>query len=172
MSYSTLEQDIIEYNYQYRDGNPIISDQLYDFLIERLKIEQPDSELLKSSVLEVAKENRKEKLPIPMYSLEKDKSVEEFQKHLSSNDLSNETECVISGKLDGISLVVDERNNKQAWTRGDGEVGQESTMHFDKMNRIDHNDQRFVYSYGEAILSKANWMKHFQGKLSPHTGKP
>ena len=172
MAYSTLEEEIIEYNKQYREGNPTISDQQFDYLMDRLKREQPDSDLLKSGVLEVAKESRKEKLPIPMYSLEKDKSVEEFQKHLSSNGLSNEIECVISGKLDGISLVVDERNNKQAWTRGDGEVGQESTMHFDKMNRIDHNDQRFVYSYGEAILSKANWIKHFQGKLSPHTGKP
>jgi len=170
--YSTLEREIIEYNNQYREGNPTISDQQFDYLMDKLKIEQPKSELLNNGVLEVAKESRKEKLPIPMYSLEKDKSVEEFQKHLSSNGLSNETECVISGKLDGISLVVDERNNKQAWTRGDGEVGQESTMHFDKMNRKDHNDQRFVYSYGEAILSKANWNKHFLGKLSPHTGKP
>lgn len=174
MSYSILEQDIIEYNKQYREGNPTISDQQFDYLMERLKREQPDSDLLKSGVLEVAKESRKEKLPIPMFSLEKDKSVEEFQKHLSSNGVSNETECVISGKLDGISLVKDEGVfvTQKAWTRGDGEVGQESTIHFNKMNNKPSTEKHFCYSYGEAILSKANWNKHFLGKISPHTGKP
>lgn len=174
MTYTILEQQIIDYNDEYRGGNPSISDQEFDFLIERLKLEQPNSDLLTKSVLEIPKESRKENLPIKMYSLEKDKSIEEFQKHLSSNNIPNDTVCVISGKLDGISLVADEgyKSCKYAWTRGDGEVGQESTIHFDKMRRTDHNDYRYVHSYGEAIMSKENWVKYFLGKLSPHTGKP
>ena len=170
--YSTLEKDIIEYNIQYREGTPTISDQEYDYLIERLVKEQPNSELLNMAVIEEPKENRKCALPIPMYSLEKDKSVEEFQKHLSSNGLPKDTACVISPKLDGISLVVDESPPKKAWTRGDGEVGQESTVHFDNMARNDRNDFRYVHSYGEAIISKENWVKCFLGKISPYNGKP
>lgn len=170
---SPLEEEIIYYNEEYREGNPSISDQEYDFLIEKLRNENPDSSLLKVSVIEKVKsESRKEKLPITMASLEKDKSVEEYLKYLKANDIPEDTELIISPKLDGISLVVDERPNKKAWTRGDGEVGQESTMHFNQMNRIDHADLRYVYTYGEAILSKSNWEKYFLGKLSPYTGKP
>ena len=96
MKYSNLELDIIEYNAQYREGNPTISDQQYDYLIDLLKKEQPNSELLKKSVLEEVKENRKCVLPLPMFSLEKDKSIEEYHKSLSLNNISLETECVIS----------------------------------------------------------------------------
>ena len=170
MSYSNLELDIIEYNAQYRNGAASISDQQYDYLMELLKKEQPDSQLLKTGVIDTAKESRKESLPIPMYSLEKDKSVDEFKKYLANNGLADDTECLISPKLDGISLVVAERP-KTAWTRGDGEVGQNSTIHFAKMGGAS-TVSKDVYSYGEAILSKPNWMKHFFGKISPHTGKP
>lgn len=167
-----LERKIVEYNTLYREGNPAISDQQYDYLMVLLEAEQPDSELLNKAVLEVAKESRKEKLPIPMFSLEKDKSIDEIKKWMVSNDLPEDIDYVISPKLDGISLVVDESTNKKALTRGDGLIGQESTPHFQKMNRTDHNDYRFVHTYGEAIMSKSNWVNHFLGKLSPHTGKP
>lgn len=170
--YSTLEREIIEYNIQYREGTPTISDQEYDYLIERLAKEQPNSELLNMSIIEEPKENRKCALPIPMYSLEKDKSIEEFQKHLSSNGLSKDIVCVISPKLDGISLVVDENSPKKALTRGDGEIGQNVTPQYEKMFESDLTLYAHCITYGEAIISKENWVKHFLGKISPHTGKP
>lgn len=150
-----LEFRIEEYNEFYRIGQPRISDEAYDKLIEELKQKFPTSILLKKGVIE-QKVSRKEKLPIPMYSLEKCKSLEEINKWFLSNYISGEEFAVITPKYDGISLVVNEAN-KNCWTRGDGEVGQNSKFHFNKLRGSSCNYIN-VLTFGEAIMSK----EHFQ----------
>ena len=104
-----------------------------------------------------------------MFSLEKCKSLEEIKKWLKSNNISDDELLIITPKYDGISLVVNESEDK-AWTRGDGEVGQASDDHFAKMN--DKHCGLDLFSFGEAIISKKNWNKNFKGKVNPYSGNP
>lgn len=166
---TVLEQAIITYNEAYRKGNPLILDSEYDDLVDTLKKVYPDSNLFKKGVIKQLKESRKQKLPIPMYSLDKCKILEEIMKWSLSKNLYLDTILTISPKYDGVSLIVDEQY-KIAWTRGDGEVGQISTKHFRKMNG--YSPQEFLFhSFGEAIMSRKNWVQHFEGQINPETGK-
>ena len=66
-----------QYNEAYRAGKPEISDAEYDAMVAQLRDEDPDNEFFKHSVIEAAKEERMETLPVPMFSLEKVKSIDE-----------------------------------------------------------------------------------------------
>jgi len=123
-----LERALIEYNEAYRQGEPLISDAEYDELMDTLKSMYPDSTLLNKAVIEAPKGSRKQKLPIPMFSLEKKKTIEELIKWGDSVGLSSEDKIVITPKYDGISLCVQELDG-DCYTRGDGEVGQKSNEH-------------------------------------------
>ena len=153
-----LELQIRTYDANYRAGTPICTDAAYDKLVEELVQKFPDSELLKKGVVEQKqKESRKQPLPIPMFSLNKVKSLEEIKQWLKSNNVSDDELLIITPKYDGISLVVNESEDK-AWTRGDGEVGQTSDDHFMKMN--DKHCGLDLFSFGEAIMSKSNFQKY------------
>ena len=76
-----LEGKIIEANQKYREGAPIMSDKEYDLLIDQLKKEYPDSEILTKPIIEENKKgNRMERLPYPMFSLEKVKTISEIRR--------------------------------------------------------------------------------------------
>lgn len=47
-----LEGKIIEANQKYREGTPIMSDKEYDLLIDQLKKEYSDSEILTKPIIE------------------------------------------------------------------------------------------------------------------------
>src|SRR5664279_1043707 len=159
-----LELQIRTYDSNYRAGTPICSDEAYDRLVEELTEKFPDSELLRKGIVE-QKVSRKQPLPLPMFSLNKAKTVEEIKQWLKSNNVSEDELLIITPKYDGISLVVNEFN-KQAWTRGDGEFGQESKWHFNKL-RGTNTDPHTIYSFGEAIMSKENFQKHKDQYANP-----
>ena len=61
-----------------------------------------------------------EKLPYPMFSLEKIKTISEIRRWVKDVwGLHPTNKIVITPKYDGISLLVDETIN-ECWTRGDG----------------------------------------------------
>ena len=126
-----LEGKIREYNNAYRRGEPEITDLEFDALVEQLYEINPNADWFKKGVNDEVS-GRKEKLPIPMYSLEKVKTYDEIVRWVKSCGLKDEDRLIITPKFDGISLCVDEYN-KKAWTRGDGEVGQNCTSHFEQM---------------------------------------
>lgn len=158
-----LELQIRTYNAAYRVGEPLCSDETYDRLMDELKTNFPTSELLKKAVLDTVKGPRKESLPMPMYSLDKYKSIEDLFKWAKSKGLSPETTVVVTAKYDGISILVDECT-KECWTRGDGEVGQRSNLHYRKMAGFSEGCERF-FSIGEAIMSKKNF-ERFKDKYA------
>lgn len=126
-----LEKYIIHLNTAYREGRPEVTDWEYDEFIERLKTQQPNSELLKKAIIEKTKESRKITLPFSMMSLEKEKMFEnvitwanKIKKEFGEKD--SDPLLVITPKLDGISLL----NDKGVFmTRGDGFIGQNCTEH-------------------------------------------
>lgn len=157
VSQSTLENSIKAFNEAYRNGEPQISDADYDKLIDDLKQNYPDSKLLRNGVIGIKKISRKEKLPLPMYSLDKCKSVEEIKKWLKSNNVSDKEYLVITPKYDGISLLNEELEGK-CWTRGDGEYGQRSDRHLACTNSSGYTRQ--LTTFGEAIMSKKNFQQY------------
>lgn len=158
-----LECLIRRYNDAYRKGNPLVTDREFDQLVEQLQELNPDSEWFKKGVQDKVSEDRKEKLPIPMFSLEKVKSHEEILRWIKSIDLKSTDELIVTSKYDGISLCVLETVGN-AWTRGDGEFGQNCTEHFEKcINSAIYtqslDNELPIFSFGEAIFKTADFLK-------------
>lgn len=119
MKTATLVQLIKEYNDAYRRGEPLVSDEEYDLLVEELKTKDPQNKLLKKAIIEeIESSDRMERLPIPMYSLEKFKKIDELiefmkilgrlllQLKLSSHLNMMAFLCVVKRKLVQLGLVV------------------------------------------------------------------
>lgn len=151
-----LEKYIRECNESYRKGEPKISDTEYDSLVEELKLEDPKSSFFKKGVVEKPKSTRMQKLPIPMFSLEKVKTIPELKKFIKQNwNLKSTDKIVITHKYDGISLCVDEFIH-DCWTRGDGEEGQISNDHY-KMIDYGGSSDTLSYTFGEAVIPIKNF---------------
>lgn len=156
-----LEERIKMYNEAYRKGEALISDAEYDDLLRLLKEENPESELLKKSVIESPSKDRMESLPYPMFSLEKVKTVQELYRWMESCNFQSQDSLVITPKFDGISLLVNEEYCT-AWTRGNGIAGQRSDEHYRVMKGNAHVKKvsDFKFSYGEAIFSKKDFLEN------------
>lgn len=157
---TNLVEKIRYANDAYREGDPIMSDAEYDALLDELKRIDPGNALLRRGIIEEAKgKARMEKLPVPMYSLEKVKTWGEIRAWLGQFD--PETRLVMTPKYDGISLVTSTGGNVKAWTRGDGVEGQASHRRFQAMKGYpsDHLHAFCDYCWGEAIMRKDKFKK-------------
>lgn len=155
-----LERQIISLNDSYRQGSPKVTDEEFDDLVELLKKINPNANWFKRGVNDHVGD-RKEKLPIPMYSLEKTKSYDEICKWIKSIGLQANDLVVITPKYDGISLCVNETEG-DAWTRGDGEFGQHCNHHFNVMRNNSWNPNNYdeiIFSFGEAIFRSDTFLK-------------
>lgn len=156
-----LEEKIVEANRLYREGNPIMSDKEYDRMKEELGRHFPDSDILKKAIVEESvKGDRMERLPFPMFSLEKVKTVDEIVRWVKDVwELSLNDRVVITPKYDGISLLVDETTN-DCWTRGDGTEGQNSRGHYRYVNHGNPMNKRGCFTFGEAIIPIGMFLKN------------
>lgn len=149
-----LKNLAIEYNQAYRKGTPLVPDAVYDKLMEEIKELDPTVDLFPQQLMDPVSGERKSKLPIPMYSLEKIKSVGKLRKWISDTwQLEALDRIIITPKYDGISLCVDEMKG-HCWTRGNGEVGQRSDEWYSKMNQNKYGTYLTGITYGEAIIKK------------------
>jgi DNA ligase (NAD+) len=173
-----LREQITKANEAYRLGKPIMSDAKYDQLVEELTLLSPDDELLSKVGHEIADESRKEKLPIEMASMNKIKSMDDLSDWSRLKGIPNHTFVIITPKYDGLSLCVDEADNR-AWTRGDGEFGQKSNEHYKLIGnhfyediwdsttgRLDSADGPFAplpfsHTYGEVMMSKKTFIEKY-----------
>ena len=163
-----LRKRIIDANNAYRTGNAIISDNEYDILLEELATLSPDDELIGKVGLEVTDESRKTKLPIPMASMNKIKTIDEIKDWHRLKLIPSAVEVICTPKYDGLSLCVDEVTC-DAITRGDGTYGQKSTNHYRFIGNhfYDQRDPEFMqnenafgtgpfsHTYGEVIMPKS-----------------
>ena len=131
---NTLVKDkIVEANSAYRAGNPILSDQEYDDLLDSLKptMSEDEYEEFVSSLNEGAVEQNvdgKVKHPFILGSLTKLKAEEpEIVKKWIRENIK--TAMSVSAKVDGISSRAQYVNGKlvSLTTRGDGYFGQDIT---------------------------------------------
>lgn len=149
-----LEKYCIAY---YRDDKPLITDQEYDKLFDKLnKLEQETNFALSSSPTQKVKGYlldgfKKIQHSEPMLSAQKTKSDEDIKKFIADKP------CVFSYKLDGLTIVIrfTKGNLTQAITRGDGTVGEDVTENVKQFTNIPlHiNTTEDIEVRGEALMS-------------------
>ena len=174
-----LRKKIIEANEAYRIGKPTISDSEYDALLEELAKLSPEDELLAKVGHEITDESRKAKLPIPMASMSKIKTIDEIKDWQRLKIIPSEAEIICTPKYDGLSLCVDEAI-AEAITRGDGLYGQRSTEHYRLIGNHFY-DQReeefkqdtkasgagpFSHTYGEVIMPKSVFLEKYSSEFA------
>jgi DNA ligase (NAD+) len=147
-----LKENIIKANEAYRVGKPIISDSDYDKLIEELEFLSPNDDLLSKVGHKISDESRKAKLPIEMASMNKIKSLDDIKDWCRLKGISINETVILTPKFDGLSLC--EKDNIQAWTRGDGVLGQKSNGHYKLIGNHGSSYNTFKYTYGEVIMPK------------------
>lgn len=169
MTKDCLLELIKKQNKAYRDGNPIVTDAVYDQEIERLRELDPDNDWFKQAEPANVSSSRKRKLPLPMKSLNKVKNINDLKKWFNSLGLHSDTELILMPKFDGLSLLHNEKTG-EAWSRGGAEnEGQDCTSHCIAANIA--SDSRYLYTYGEFIIDRKNWGEHFENKRSAYTGE-
>ena len=161
-----LETKIKNFADNYYQGNELISDAEYDALIEQLKREQPDSELLNDVVGSDLKGiDKKYKLPITMGTLAKNMTNSEFESWWSKHAAT--TDVVCSLKVDGNGVLLEYKNGKFnfAYSRGNSEYGLDLTSKVKKMKGfIDEIPNFSGYIRGEAVLRQKDYEEHFSDK--------
>lgn len=161
-----LREKIRIANESYRIGEPIMSDGEYDILIEELAEMSPDDELLSKVGHEILDEGRKTRLPIPMASMNKIKSLEEIKDWQRLKLLPNLVEIICTPKYDGLSLCKDELNDGDAITRGDGQFGQRSNEHYNLIGNHLTGVTDFAYTYGEVIMPKKVFLEKYSNDFA------
>ena len=154
MDIKKLEQDIKYYAECYYQGHPVISDEQFDSLVDKLRELNPTSSVLKTGWgFEVNGDKVKHKYT-HIGSLEKCKNYNEIP------DRFKNTKIYISPKLDGLSAVAyyEKGHLIKGITRGNGEYGKDIT---DKLKIIIGDvirDLSFTGAVrGELIINSLNW---------------
>jgi NAD-dependent DNA ligase len=161
-----LKEKIKVANEAYRIGQPIMSDKEYDILIEELADMSPDDELLSVVGHEILDENRKTRLPIPMASMNKIKSLDEIKDWQRLKLIPNSVEIICTPKYDGLSLCKEELNDGDAITRGDGQFGQKSNDHYNLIGNHLKDVSDFSHTYGEVIMPKSVFLEKYSNDFA------
>lgn len=163
MSSSRIEElrsQLTAFNEAYRMGNALIPDALYDSLSDELLLLSPEDEFFNKVGITISDDDpRKQRLPIPMASMNKVKLMEDIFKWLRLKHIPLHTMMVLTPKLDGLSFCVEE-NIAGAWTRGDGEYGQRSDEHLKAIIKgktltpFSANPFKDMITFGEVLMRR------------------
>lgn len=165
-----LRARLEEANDAYREGKPIMSDREYDTLEHHLMRLDPSNDWFNRGVNDKTPETRKFRLPYPLMSLSKVKSIEEVKEWFYSMvpaDKADRVTIIATPKFDGLSAYV---SKNLCATRGDGYVGQ--MFLGQAMNILDMPSviEEGVAIRGEVLFTSGNWKK-FQ-TLHPEAKSP
>ncbi|MBW2703360.1 MAG: NAD-dependent DNA ligase LigA [Deltaproteobacteria bacterium] len=121
-----LEGLIIHHKQLYYRGQADISDEAYDSLEDELRASDPDSYALQRVGFEVSDPEKKIRHTQPMLSLDKTRDPDAVTEWMAGEP------CAVTVKLDGssASLVYAGGHFQLAKSRGDGEMGENLTRHF------------------------------------------
>lgn len=146
----------------YNSGNPVLSDALYDLLIDFLKVKKPKSKVLKDVGSNVNAKN-KVTLDYPLYSMDKIKPPsKELDKWLNKFPAP----YYLSDKLDGISalLVYKEDKTIGLYTRGTAIEGLDISFLLKYLSGVPTPDTVADYVKDKKLKPKSNVMA-FRGEL-------
>jgi len=127
LKFETTEEmvnQLREWREAYSLGYPLVPDDIFDHFKRELYTLEPDNDFLKE--IDSPPKRNKEILPFTMGSL---KNIFKDDIHNWVKKHSDKGGFVISHKLDGVAIETEWLNGKlkNAWTRGDGSVGENIT---------------------------------------------
>ena len=191
-SLRTLLDEIDKHDDAYYNQNkPIVSDQEYDGLKDKLRTlgkqfvpqdgSKADEKLairLEDAITRVGapppKNGKWDKVTheVPMGSLNKVNLPEELSGWYDKCQGSGSADQLfITEKLDGISISLKYENGYlvMAVTRGDGETGEDITRNARKMKGVPHKLEKNFTGYirGEVVLFHSDWKKHMPEMANP-----
>ena len=157
---TALEERIKEAQDAYYNGEPIMEDDEFDRLWDKLQREQPNSELLKIVGADSSDGFKKAEHMMPMGSQQKANTAAQM------NDFfKNDVEYTVSWKYDGISLEMQYVDGVfiKAVTRGNGTVGDDVTANVKKMKGVPKKlgDSFTGAVRGEILLLHDDQKKYF-----------
>lgn len=160
---------IIKYaKYKYFNESPIISDTIYDLLTDYLeKYGSKEQKKILHEIGETVQIN-KHKLPFHMGSMDKIKPSD-------TNKLTNwlakyKGPYLISDKLDGISAMIEYKNNKAygLYTRGNGQIGMNISHLIKYIDSIPKElDIKDITIRGELIMSIKKFKMYSEEMANP-----
>lgn len=154
MEIADLEAQILYYASKYYSGEPEISDELFDKLVEQLREINPNSSVLRTGWgFEVMEDKVKHKYS-HIGSLDKCKSFDTIP------SMFKDTMVYISPKLDGLSAVAYYERGRlvKGITRGNGDIGKDITEKLKMIIGTEINDKQFTGAVrGELIINNDNW---------------
>lgn len=157
-----LANEIKFHNQKYWvENKPVIADEDYDILVERLRVLAPTHPILTELVEE--QKGKKVKHDIPMLSLEKLFSAEDISKWATAAEafFGKNRGLVASYKVDGssCSILYEKGQLIQASTRGNGKVGDDITANVKVIEGIPHliSTNKKIEIRGEIYMSKASF---------------
>lgn len=145
----------------YNKGVSLVTDEIYDVLMEKLKQLKPTSKIFKITGAPI--KGKKVKLPYWMGSMNKIKTEDKLIDRWTTK---YQGPYVISDKLDGIScLLIMTKGKIKLYTRGDGNYGQDISHLVDYVNvsidkLIKIKDYNTIAVRGELIMTKENFEKY------------
>ena len=179
MSVEELEELILKANDAFfNSGNTIISDAIFDMLVDFLKMKNSKSKVLKQIGSQIKDPKLKQKLPYKLYSMDKKKKEKEILDWFSKYDAP----YIVSMKLDGLSgsIVYTNDGNINFNSRGSATHGLNlnkllkylpNIPSWDKIkNYCDKNNikasQNLFAVRGEIIMPKKLFKKNWKDKKS------
>lgn len=159
--------------HDYYNGQPTVSDDVFDAWVDELAELQADHQaVLAVGAPPPVSSWAKVSHGIPMGSLNKVNTIDEMtvwvQKVSRKGTVFVQEQLMVSEKLDGLSCNVRYENGKlmQAITRGDGTIGEDITQNVLNMQGIRARIPKFTGNLrGEIVLHKDN-LKLFPDKVS------
>ncbi len=165
-----LAKKIVKASDEYYNGTPAVSDKVWDAWFDELKKLDPEHPVVTGVGAIPVSEWKKVAHEVPMSSLNKVNTPEEFQEWVSA-DCDGESSFLATEKLDGISVSMKYLNGMfvQALTRGNGEVGEDISVNVKRMIGVPEklNDDFSGHIRGEIVLLKSNHKKHFPEQANP-----
>jgi len=158
------EELLLEWNNAYRKGSALVTDRTYDELLESL----PAENVYRKQVGFEVSDNRKSKLPVPMFSMDKVKNEEDIKRWVKSKKIEEGSRVLITPKYDGLSFLH-QYGSGISWTRGNGTIGQKSDEHY----KVIASSKRFgkvkkfqdQYLIGEVIMNKRIFTEKYSNKF-------
>ena len=164
-----LELQINQARLDYYNGDPKVSDKVYDAWCDELRLLDANNKAITAIGAPVSSAWNKAKHQIPMGSLNKVNTAIEFENWV--NSVGATEKLFTTQKLDGLSieLIYDQGTLIQAITRGNGDIGEDITVNVRKMGGVkSHLTKDFTGSLrGEIILLKSKHKLYFSDKANP-----
>jgi DNA ligase (NAD+) len=154
----------------YFNGEPLVSDVIFDRLVDKLKEKKPNSKILKQLGAPIREDKKKVKLPYWMGGMDKMKP--------NSNEMrlffkKFQPPFLLSDKIDGAACLLEYNNGKLKgiYTRGDSGVGQDISFlkGFLKVpNTIKLKEKLFVK--GELNVTLKDYINKFKNDATKSRG--